>query len=492
MSQLYQIHVRSVNIEADDRIWIQHDFSALHVSAKYGNMRTAPVRSSSPKGRGVGQRTHRHRTDATTSLGCQDREASVIRGLLKNLQEGGASYPLSHAKETLIGREPECQIVLGSDKHGSVSRRHLAVRPLASPNGDRGWEICDLSSSNGTFVNGDRLQGCRPLEHGDRIALGYSGPLFVFECEALPQANSVSEPLTVTQLIPILSAKNDLLQKAYLLPGILTTIFVVLMFATVGGRNPMAFNLLLAIYLGSAAYYFVYRLCGKRKPWWILLGTLFATVFLLQTPVLSAFLFLFRQVLPGNVAALGSSPNAIALLFAHLFGAGFMEELFKAIPVVVVYYLWRWLPDPRRRVGVWEPLDGILLGAASALGFTLMETLGQYVPEVMRTVSSQAGSEVGLRAGLELLIPRILGSVSGHMAYSGCLGYSIGLSVLKPAHRWQILGIGYLTASVLHAVWNTTGSYNILLLAFVGAISYAWLVAAILKARSLSPTLRSR
>jgi RsiW-degrading membrane proteinase PrsW (M82 family) len=59
----------------------------------------------------------------------------------------------------------------------------------------------------------------------------------------------------------------------------------------------------------------------------------------------------------------------------------------------------------------------------------------------------QAGAEAGELLGLQLLIPRILGEVAGHLAYSGYFGYFIGLSVLKPSRRWQILAIGYMTAA---------------------------------------------
>ena len=72
------------------------------------------------------------------------------------------------------------------------------------------------------------------------------------------------------------------------------------------------------------------------------------------------------------------------------------------------------------------------------------------------------------------MIPRILGSLPGHMAYSGYLGYFIGLAVLKPGKGWQTLLIGYLTASVLHALWNATGIISNILLAAVGIISYAF------------------
>jgi RsiW-degrading membrane proteinase PrsW (M82 family) len=113
--------------------------------------------------------------------------------------------------------------------------------------------------------------------------------------------------------------------------------------------------------------------------------------------------------------------------------------------------------------------------------------MGQHVPNIIQNVTLQAGSDAGQLVGLQLLIPRILGSAAGHMAYSGYLGYFIGLSALKPKKRLPILGVGYFSASALHALWNASGAASVLLLALVGVLSYAFLVAAILKARALSP-----
>ncbi|NEO01700.1 MAG: PrsW family intramembrane metalloprotease, partial [Moorea sp. SIO3I7] len=177
------------------------------------------------------------------------------------------------------------------------------------------------------------------------------------------------------------------------------------------------------------------------------------------------------------------------LFIRMFFGAGLMEELLKAIPVLGLYALGQLLRTPwRERIGVWEPLDGILLGTASGVGFTLVETLGQYVPNIIDDVILPTTELDGHLLGLQLLIPRVLGSVAGHMAYSGYFGYFIGLSVLKPRKRWQIIGIGYLNASALHALWNAMGYVNSILLAIVGVVSYVFLTAAILKARALSPT----
>ena len=48
-----------------------------------------------------------------------------------------------------------------------ISRRHALVR-----SGDAGLEIEDAGSSNGTFVNEERITGARTLAHGDRVRIG--------------------------------------------------------------------------------------------------------------------------------------------------------------------------------------------------------------------------------------------------------------------------------------------------------------------------------
>lgn len=441
----------------------------------------------------------------------------IYQGLLRQLStehtiELLPLYVLSEYQEVVVGRDPSCEVALDPNYFIIVSRRHAAIRPLQPlGNGLPHWEICDLNSANGTYINGQYLQGCHQLQTGDRIELGKNGPLFVFECQLNSQTTPLyspppppaqakviplratapvgteSEAVTFTQLFPLASTGKDLTQKAFLIPGMLTVVFVVLMFAAVG--QPIVFNMLLAAYLAGTAFYFVYRLCGKSKPWWVLLACTIATASILVSPILPLFITIFREILPGNIPKDGEEISFISLLIRMFFGAGLMEELLKALPVLLLGFIGTFLRSPwREKVGVWEPLDGILLGAASAVGFTLLETLGQYVPDIINNTTLQAGDGAGQLLGLQLLIPRVLGSVVGHMAYSGYFGYFIGLSVLRPQKRWQILSIGYLSAAVLHALWNSTGFVTPILLALVGVLSYALLASAILKARVISPT----
>lgn len=266
-------------------------------------------------------------------------------GFLRQLPRTGVPdplslcYSLSTTQEVVIGRDPSCGIVLDSGMYGMVSRRHAAVCPLQqSPLGHEGWLLCDLNSANGTYVNGQRLQGCSVLQGGDRITLGNDGAEFIFECQINYQPTQLSEPpvippatvsavqptakpppsdhsVSFTQLFPILSTGRDLTRKAYLIPGIFTVVFVVLMFATVGQPEAAFFNqMLVATYLAGAAYYFVYQLCGKQKPWWVLLGSALATVLILLSPLLPLVTFVFRTILPGRLPTASESVSFPELL----------------------------------------------------------------------------------------------------------------------------------------------------------------------------------
>ncbi|MEQ8821653.1 MAG: SpoIIE family protein phosphatase [Sumerlaeia bacterium] len=78
----------------------------------------------------------------------------------------GLEFKLDGPGRYLVGRHPDADIEL-PDHH--ASRYHAEVR--FSHGGDC-WTVHDLNSSNGTFVNGERLTVMRTLVSGDRITIG--------------------------------------------------------------------------------------------------------------------------------------------------------------------------------------------------------------------------------------------------------------------------------------------------------------------------------
>jgi pSer/pThr/pTyr-binding forkhead associated (FHA) protein len=77
----------------------------------------------------------------------------------------GGEFPIRMEREIVIGRSSELDMVLVEDM---VSRKHAKIDAH-----DGQITIQDLGSTNGTFVNGEKIKKCR-LKEGDRILIGTS------------------------------------------------------------------------------------------------------------------------------------------------------------------------------------------------------------------------------------------------------------------------------------------------------------------------------
>ncbi len=83
---------------------------------------------------------------------------AVVAGSLR-----GTTVPLEESG-VLIGRNPECSLVLTDD---FASGRHVRVYP-----GQDTWYADDLDSTNGTYVNQQRIDTGAPLDLGAQIRIG--------------------------------------------------------------------------------------------------------------------------------------------------------------------------------------------------------------------------------------------------------------------------------------------------------------------------------
>lgn len=92
----------------------------------------------------------------------KDRSGPALY-LLEPVGRHGESYPLT--EEVSVGRAPGCGVVLDDDTFVSQVHARLFRR-------GRETYVEDLGSTNGTFVNGERIAEVTRLRRGDRVQFG--------------------------------------------------------------------------------------------------------------------------------------------------------------------------------------------------------------------------------------------------------------------------------------------------------------------------------
>ncbi|WP_354635770.1 FHA domain-containing protein [Planktothricoides raciborskii] len=157
-------------------------------------------------------------------------------------REKPISHRLSKNGKLLIGRRPGCQIQI-PQQYSFASGHHAEIVPVPGADNSFGnWQICD-TSTNGTYINGQKISGCQTLHPDDRITLGYPEPtdrsaelIFKFEYNiASPQpphgsaGNQTSDPneslykelidcdilcLVINPTVPVSDTEKRLISRA--------------------------------------------------------------------------------------------------------------------------------------------------------------------------------------------------------------------------------------------------------------------------------------
>src|SRR5215831_3893398 len=95
----------------------------------------------------------------TSAKSMNDRPRFALRFISGKYQ--GGEFPLRMNREIIIGRSSDLDMVLVEDM---VSRRHAKISSTEAE-----VYIQDMGSTNGTFVNGEKIAGRALLHEGDRI-----------------------------------------------------------------------------------------------------------------------------------------------------------------------------------------------------------------------------------------------------------------------------------------------------------------------------------
>jgi RsiW-degrading membrane proteinase PrsW (M82 family) len=136
-----------------------------------------------------------------------------------------------------------------------------------------------------------------------------------------------------------------------------------------------------------------------------------------------------------------------------IFTIGIPEELAKAIPILVVAWLWR------REWQSQTPRDYLFLGAVSGLVFGAAEA-EHYFNAVL---GSESGTVSGpmLQAVTIQYVWRFLTDPISHACWAGITGYFIGLAITGGARKYAIGFVGIAIAAILHGLndWNPINSH---------------------------------
>jgi protease PrsW len=178
-----------------------------------------------------------------------------------------------------------------------------------------------------------------------------------------------------------------------------------------------------------------------------------------------AVCFLWGGVLGTLVAGTLEYEVARALGFLPKLVIGLIEESAKLIVPLGFYFFGRYRSEAA----------GILLGVATAAGFAGLETMGYGFVSLL-------ASKGNLGVLDEVLLVRGLTSPAGHMAWTGLVCAVLWRERLKVGHatlNWRVVG-AFLTAVVLHALWDTFASVrSASFVEFLGVMCLSLLVALV-------------
>jgi RsiW-degrading membrane proteinase PrsW (M82 family) len=352
----------------------------------------------------------------------------------------------------LLGRGEECHVRF---TEAEVSMRHAIIEARGGS-----LSIYDEQSTNGTFVNGSRVESSW-LFHGDVVELGHEGPRLRIVADEGATAR-FSNPATAnlspdfgTAPINVAPTTRSIIHDAANNFGLYDPTHD-------SGASPMPVGVGILLFIIAAFGLAVLGLTGLNLG--IRIATLSSIIALMPAMIyLSIFLWLdrFDPEPPKTLAFAFAWGATVSVFFSgiinDLFGAAFgdtltgivtapiIEEAFKGIGVLLVALLFRKDFD--------SVVDGIVYAGVVALGFATIENIDYYGRGL-----AQGG--IGGLAGV-FLIRGVLAPFS-HVLFTCMTG--IGCGIARETHN-HILKVaapvtGCFGAMFLHALWNTLASFD--------------------------------
>jgi pSer/pThr/pTyr-binding forkhead associated (FHA) protein len=258
---------RHCRVVLKDGLWWLEDLGSTNGTWLDGKRLSEPARLGTGKIFTLGQRGPALRVTIPGELAKTKAEPAVDLGgpVLRLRRVKGGEDLIGMGAEVFIGRSSACAIPLRSVADTVVSKRHAVV--TFDKNGAA--TIRDLGSRNGTFLNGKPVRAPTPLALGDRINLGWEGPLFevrtlgqaiMSDAQGAPYQPRREPPRTLSGMVAVAE------EQARRAGGMRAGIFVRAMVRQLATTSSVAFRATtLVLFAGLvAAVIFVYHSAAER------------------------------------------------------------------------------------------------------------------------------------------------------------------------------------------------------------------------------------
>jgi RsiW-degrading membrane proteinase PrsW (M82 family) len=358
-----------------------------------------------------------------------------------------------------IGRGETCSVRFDPMTERIASKQHAFIEAKSD-----GYYITDNQSTNGTYLNGERIVVTEKLNSGDTIQFGSNGAtgrVFIDERSGISTGGHEAYRAQQVQQFNHLAAQGPVSVQASLhnfglgsmsavkaeppktgrYIGIGLTLFAIaflilivaaLMFLSVG-VGPAIVAAIVAFV--PAIIYLLPMIWLDRydpEPIW-LLGLAFAWGALVAVVVS----FIINTIF-GVAVGIAISPEAGQAAGAVM-SAPIFEEGSKGLGLVILLVFFRRYFD--------DILDGIVFAGVIALGFATVENVLYY---------GRALGHAGLVGLAFIFVLRGIMSPFAHVTFTSMTG--IGCGIARESHKTAVRVImpilGYIGAVTLHAIWN--------------------------------------
>ena len=376
-----------------------------------------------------------------------------------------------------IGRNETCTVRFDPRAERIASKQHAFIE--ARPDG---FYIRDNQSTNGTLVNGHRVETAK-LDAGDVIQFGRNGTTAIVSIEAeatapaippqefrqiemeqfqqaveqAPQTKSVQMSLSNLGLGHLEPPKPPPSRTGlYIGVGIGTLVFVFLgvvvaaLFVLLLEPIPA---LLATVIAFTPALLYILPLVGLDRydpePIWLLA---FAFAWGAIVSVLVSFV---GNTIFGSVAvaafAISTGAPALGEIATAVISAPLFEESSKGIGLLILLIFFRRYFD--------DILDGIVYGGVIALGFATVENVLYYGGGLNTAYAEFGLTSEAFWSFMLLFTLRGILSPFAHVTFTAMTG--IGCGIARESHSLPIKilmpFLGWLAAMILHGIWNGLG-----------------------------------